>query len=133
MKLSHASNYAVQALVHLARQPPGAWGTAREIAQAEGLSDTFLVRLLGQLVKARLARSVKGPRGGYSLARPAKEITMLEILEAVDGPIRSETAGVSAGGPTVLDRRLQAVCDGAAALLREWLAEVTLAELAKGK
>jgi Rrf2 family protein len=117
----------------LARQPPGAWGTAGEIAREERLPDKFLVKLLGQLVKARVVRSVKGPGGGYSLARPAKEITLLQIIEAVDGPVRGETPGISAGEATALDKRLQDVSDGAAALVREWLAEVTLAELAKGK
>ena len=133
MELTTASRYAVQALAHLARLPPGAWGRARDIAGARGLPDTFLAKVLTQLAKAGLARSVKGPGGGYSLARAPKEITLLEIIEAVDGPIRGESAGVSAGGATALDRRLQAACDGAAEMLREWLAEVTLAALARGK
>jgi Rrf2 family protein len=133
MKLTTASRYAAQALVHLARLPAGAWGRKRDIASAEGLPDTFLEKVLGRLVKAGLARSVKGPGGGYSLARAPKEITLLDIIEAVDGPIRGESAGVSAGGATALDRRLQAACDGAAEMLREWLAEVTLAALARGK
>ena len=133
MKLTTASRYAVQALAHLARLPPGAWGRARDIAGAASLPDPFLGKVLSQLVKAGLARSVKGPRGGYSLARAPGEITLLDIIEAVDGPIRAESAGVSPGGATALDRRLQAACDGAAEMLREWLAEVTLAVLAKGK
>jgi Rrf2 family protein len=133
MKLSRASSYVLQALVHLARERPGVWVTAQEIGQAEGLPDKFLGKLLGQLVKARVVRSVKGPRGGFSLARPPKEITLLEIIEAVDGPIRGEAPGVSAGGATALGKRLQDVSDGAALLVREWLAEVTLAELARGR
>jgi Rrf2 family protein len=131
MKLTRASRHALAALVHLARQPAGAWGTASEIAQAEGLPERFLVKLLGQLVRVGVARSVKGPRGGYSLARPAREISLLEIIEAVDGPLRDEPAGIGSGGATALDKRLQALCDGAAELLREWLAEVNLAGLAK--
>ena len=130
MRLTTASRYAVQAL---ARLPPGAWGRARDIAGAASLPDPFLGKVLSQLVKAGLARSVKGPRGGYSLARAPGEITLLDIIEAVDGPIRAESAGVSPGGATALDRRLQAACDGAAEMLREWLAEVTLAALARGK
>jgi Rrf2 family protein len=133
MKLTRSSRQALAGLVYLARQPPGAWYTAQEVAQAEGLPETFLMKLLGQLVKAGVARQVKGPGGGYSLARPAKEITLLEVVEAVDGPIRGESAGVGAGEATMLAKRLQAVCDGAAELLREWLAEVTLAALARGK
>ena len=133
MRLTTASRYAAQALVHLARLPAGAWGRKRDIASAEGLPDTFLEKVLGRLVKAGLARSVKGPGGGYSLARAPKEITLLDIIEAVDGPIRGEAPGISAGGATALDKRLQEVYDGAAVLVREWLAEVTLADLAKAK
>ena len=80
-----------------------------------------------------MIRSVTGANGGYSLARPAKDITLLEIIEAVDGPIKGEAPGVSTGGATALDKRLQDVSDGAAVLMRGWLAEVTLAELAKEK
>jgi len=133
MRLTTASRYAVQALARLARLPPGAWGRRRDIAGAQVLPDTFLEKVLGQLVRAGLARSVKGPGGGYSPARAPREVTLLDIIEAVDGPIRGESAGVSAGGATALDKRLQAACDGAGEMLREWLAEVTLAVLAKGK
>jgi Rrf2 family protein len=133
MKLSRASRHVVQALVHLARQGPGVWVTAQEIGQAEGISDKFLGKRLGQLVKARLVRSVKGANGGYSLACAPKDITLLEIIETVDGPVRGDAPSVSDADATALDTRLQDVSDGAAALVREWLAEVTLAELARVK
>ena len=133
MQLSRASRHVLQALVHLARERPGVWVTAQEIGRAEGLPDKFLRMLLGRLVKARVVRSVTGANGGYSLARPAKDITLLEIIEAVDGPIHGEAPTIRAGGATALDTRLQDVSDGAAVLLREWLAEVTLAELARRK
>ena len=63
-----------------------------------------------------------------------KGITLLEVVEAVDGPLGGDLqpVGDSKDGAT-LDRRLQAVCDGAVSLVRERLAGVTLAELAKGK
>jgi DNA-binding IscR family transcriptional regulator len=70
------------------------------------------VKVLAQLVKAGPARSVKGPGGGYSLARVPKEITLLDIIEAVGGPIRGGPTGVSDGGATVLDKRLHALCEG---------------------
>jgi Rrf2 family protein len=89
MKLSNASGYAVSALAHLARHdgrllPSGA------IAEAAGLPDRFLVKVLTPLVRARVLYSVRGPLGGYRLARPAKGITLLEVVEAVDGPVRGE-------------------------------------------
>jgi Rrf2 family transcriptional regulator, iron-sulfur cluster assembly transcription factor len=119
MQLSRASRHVLQALVHLARERPGVWVTSQEIGRAEGLPDKFLRMLLGRLVKARVVRSVKGANGGYSLARSPKDITLLEIIEAVDGPIQGEAPAVGAGGATALDDRLQALTDGAALLVRE--------------
>jgi DNA-binding IscR family transcriptional regulator len=78
-------------------------------------------------------KSVKGPNGGYSLARPPKDVTLLEVIEAVDGPVRGVAPPVGQGGAAALDRRLQQMCDEAAVLARERLARVTVAELAKGK
>ena len=95
--------------------------------------EAFLEKRLGQLVKARLVRSVKGANGGYSLACAPKDITLLEIIETVDGPVRGDAPSVSDADATALDTLLQDVSDGAAALVREWLAEVTLAELARVK
>jgi DNA-binding IscR family transcriptional regulator len=86
------------------------------------------------LAGAGILRSAKGPHGGYRLAKPAQQIILLEIVEAVDGPIRGEAPPVGQGeAAAALDRRLQEVCDVAAALVRRRLAQVTLAELEKAK
>ena len=50
----------------------------------------YLLKLLQQLVRANVLRSKRGPRGGFSLAKPTKKITMLQIVEAVDGPMISQ-------------------------------------------
>ena len=76
--------------------------------------------------------SQKGPSGGYSLARQPKDITLLEVVEAVDGQLRGDAGTVGREG-AALDKRLQVGCDEVLALVRERLAKVTLAELAKGK
>ena len=102
------------------------------MARVEGLPAQFLRTLLNPLVGAGILRSVRGPNGGYRLARAPKDITLLEVVEAVDGPLRAMVAPVNKEG-TALDKRLQAVCDGAVAPVRERLANVTLAELARGK
>ena len=132
MKLTSSSRYAVRALAHLARRPPGAAERKQDIAQAAGLADVYLVKILGRLVRAGLLSAVKGPGGGYVLARPARQITLLAIIEATDGPVGG-AAIAGAGGATPLDRRLQAACDDAAEALRQRLARVTLAELARAR
>ena len=80
---------------------------AHLIAQARGIPERFLLKVLKPLVSARVLHSVKGPNGGYRLARPAKDISMLEIIEAVDGPIRGQAPLSEVEGDGHLDRKLE--------------------------
>ena len=131
MKLSRASNYALHALEYMADRGQDTTVASHHIARARGISGQFLLKALKPLVSAGVLRSLKGPNGGYRLARPASKITMLEAVEAVDGPIRglaplSEEAGHNGGG---LDPRLQAICDQAAVILRGRLGKVRVSDL----
>jgi Rrf2 family protein len=129
MKLTSASAYAVTALAYLARERPGGHVAAQAIARDESIPEPFLLKLLRPLVRAGLVRSRRGPGGGYALARDPKDITLLEVVEAVDGPLRAVVKPVGKEGAAV-DKRLQAICDAVAAQVRERLATVTLAGLA---
>jgi Rrf2 family protein len=87
--------------------------------------------VLKPLVSAGFLRSLKGPSGGYRLARPAGKISVLEVIEAVDGPLRGQ-APLPAEPVAVredLDARLTAVCDKAAAAVRKHLSKVTISDL----
>jgi Rrf2 family protein len=131
MKLSRASSYALHAVEYLAARGQDTLVASHHIARARGIPEGFLQKLLGPLVSAGVLQSVKGPNGGYRLARPPSKITLLEVVEAVDGPIRglaplSQEAGHHGGG---LDPRLAAVCDQAAALLRGRLGKVRVSDL----
>jgi Rrf2 family protein len=130
MKLTSLCGHALYGLVSLARHAGGGPVSAEMVAEAEGLSATFLAKALKALTSAGLLRSLKGPRGGYRLARPARSITLLEVVEAVDGPVRGEAPRVGAADGHRLDARLQAVCDQAAEAVRQRLREVSLADLA---
>src|SRR5215831_14684686 len=88
MKLTRASSYALHAVAYMAAQKTDQPIASHHIAQARGIPERFLLKVLKPLVSARVLLSVKGPNGGYRLAKGANEVTMLEILEAVDGPIR---------------------------------------------
>jgi Rrf2 family protein len=129
MKLTHACGYAVRAVAYLARQKENRLVTSRHIAQAQGLPERFLVKVLKPLVSARLLLSLRGPNGGYRLARPAAGITLLEIVEAVDGPIRAQVPALAAKASNRLDRRLEAVAQAAADLMRRRLGKVRVADL----
>jgi Rrf2 family protein len=132
MKFTSASVHALHALKYLAKQPRGQPIVAETIATAEGLHWRFLLRLLNLMEKAGILRTKRGRFGGYMLARPARSITLLEVVEAVDGPVRFDVPPPPAGGGARLDAELRRVCDAAAEAARRRLARVTVADLAGG-
>jgi Rrf2 family protein len=129
MKLSRASSYALHALVTLAGRDPAQPFASHHLAEADGAPERFLLKVLKPLVTVRVLRSNKGPHGGYTLARPPAEITLLEIVEAVDGPIRAEAPQFDGRDTGPLNKRLQAACDQLAGLTRQTLKEVRLSDL----
>ncbi len=128
MKLSRASSYALHAVVHMAAENVERPLASHDIARAHGIPERFLLKVLKPLVSAQVLRSVKGPNGGYRLARPAAKITLLEVVEAVDGPIRGQVP-FSSDGNGSFERRLEGVCNEAADQLRKHLQKVRIADL----
>jgi Rrf2 family protein len=133
MKLSRASNYVVQALVAMVRSKDGNLVASQLTAEAEGIPERFLLKLLLPLVKAGILDSRRGPNGGYRLAKPPEKITLLEIIEAVDAPLRGDAPALGGKDTAVLDRRLQKICERVTQPTRRELGKVTVAQLAKGK
>src|SRR5258708_958355 len=72
------------------RTKPGAPVASHTIAREHGIPERFLLKVLNPLVSAGILSSLKGPHGGYRLARTASDITLLEVIEAVEGTIRGE-------------------------------------------
>jgi Rrf2 family protein len=130
MRLTSACVYALRALVYLARHRKGGFVSVEEIAGAGAPSEGFLRKSLKPLASAGVLRSSRGPRGGYRLARPARSITLLEVVEAVEGPLRGFAPRLGGGGAR-LDARLQEVCEGAAEAVRRRLGKVSLADLVR--
>jgi Rrf2 family protein len=131
MKLTHACGYAIHAVAYLAKQKDDHLIASRQIAEAQGLPERFLVKVLKPLVSAQVLLSLRGPNGGYRLARPARSITLLEIVEAVEGPIRGQVPLLDTrNGEDRFSRRLEAVCAETADLVRQRLQKVRLSDLA---
>lgn len=128
MKLNRTAGYAVHVMAYVAEQDNGRPIVGHAAATRLGLSQGFLLRLLVALSRAGLLRSIKGPNGGYNLAKPAKSITLLDIVEAVEGPIISRV-DPTANPPDTLDDKLEAVATAATDRLRKELDRVRLAEL----
>jgi Rrf2 family protein len=129
MRLTNATSYAIYALVHLAGQKDNRPVASHWIARQRGLPERFLLKVLKSLAARGILRSVKGPNGGYRLAKTPKEITLLEIVENVDGPIQSQ-GGFEGSSGSNLGKKLQAVWDRADEEIRRQLGKVRLSDLA---
>jgi Rrf2 family protein len=88
MHVTAKADYAVRAAVELAAAPPGPI-TGEAISNAQGIPLPFLEKILAELRQAGLVRSQRGAGGGSELARPAEEITLADVIRAVDGPLAS--------------------------------------------
>ncbi len=133
MRLSRASGYAIQAVVAMAaRKDEGPLVASRLTVEARGLPRLFLLKQLKSLANAGILHSRRGPGGGYQLARPAKAIALLDIVEAVDGPIRAQVP-FSGAGAVHANRKLLAVCQQITDQTRELLGKVTVADLLRGE
>lgn len=84
--ISRKVDYAILALRYLEQSPAGA--SARELACHYGLSRSFVANILKQLCQRGYVESHRGVHGGYRLAKPARDITLAEIIEALDGPFQ---------------------------------------------
>jgi len=87
LRLTNAADYAVLAMIHMACLPENAVVLRGDIAQAYNIPSSFMAKILRALVRAKLLSSMRGVHGGFSLARPAMEITLLDVVEAIEGPL----------------------------------------------
>jgi Rrf2 family protein len=87
MQISRAGEYGVLGLLHLARQPAGQPVMIDAVSRDEGIPKSFLAKIFQDLAKVGLLRSQRGAGGGFILARSAEQISILEIIEAIDGRI----------------------------------------------
>src|SRR5205823_3745255 len=92
MRLNRGARYAVHALAHMAKHKGDGASASHIVAREEGIPDRFLLKVLKPLVTARVLTSVRGPNGGYRLAKPPDKITLLEVVEAVEGPLRGDAS-----------------------------------------
>jgi Rrf2 family iron-sulfur cluster assembly transcriptional regulator len=87
LQLTRGGEYAIRAMTYLARHPVGHVSSLHDVGQAQDIPESFLAKIFQSLVHAGLATSQRGAHGGFSLARTAGEISVRQVIEAVDGPI----------------------------------------------
>ena len=87
MQITRQADYAVRAVLYLARLEPNQRAATSQVAQEQHIPPSFLAKIISQLSIAGLLHTSRGARGGVTLAREPKAITLLEVIEAIDGPI----------------------------------------------
>ena len=87
MEITRQADYAVRTVLDLARSPLGIRVRTSEIAERQKIPPTFLAKIVARLSVAGLVRTTRGATGGLSLARAPGEINLLEVVEAIDGPL----------------------------------------------
>jgi Rrf2 family protein len=89
MRISRSTGYALLAVGYFAQHQKEGIILSQAVSKKYNIPLEYLLKILQQLVRANVLRSKRGPRGGFSLARPPKKITLLQVVEAVDGPMVS--------------------------------------------
>ena len=88
MQLTRAADYAVRVMIHLAGLPAGTRSSRVELAAAAECPEQFLAKVLQSLTRAGLVVSHRGNTGGFELPAARREATLLEVIEAIEGPLR---------------------------------------------
>lgn len=129
MKLSRAATYGISAAAYLASAPAGEIVSNMTICNAYEMPDRFVAQIMRLLVSAGIVTSTRGVFGGYKLAKAANKITLLEIVEAIDGPIGRngdvELAGLAKDSTATVEKALTAIESDT----RKRLRSITLASL----
>ena len=134
VRVSAKSDYALRALIELAIRPDGSPVSAEELGRLQGIPHGFLQAILADLRRAEVVLSQRGQAGGWRLARPADQVTVADVIRAVDGPLvsvhgeRPEAVSYNASAEA-----LQHVWIAARSSLREVCEQVTIQSLAEGK
>jgi Rrf2 family protein len=87
MQITRQADYAVRAVLYLAQLGSDRRAATSQIAQEQQIPPSFLAKIVSQLSVAGLLQTSRGARGGVSLAKSAEEISLLDVVEAIDGPI----------------------------------------------
>ena len=130
LNISEAANLGIHALAYLAkRQDPAPVATA-QVAASLGVSEAHLSKVFQRLTRAGLVRSVRGPRGGFVLAKGPDEITLLETYEAIDGRLRRDDTCMLGSRDCALDNCVFGnLLEDVHAQVDEHFSKTTLADL----
>ena len=128
MKANRSTDYALISAVHIAQNYKEGSVLSHNIAKEYNIPLEYLLKILQQLVRGNVLRSKRGPNGGFVLDRDAKKISLLQVIEAVDGPMVSKMH-LSEHTNKKFSKNIEAACDKAIGLARDAYAKTSLADV----
>jgi Rrf2 family transcriptional regulator, cysteine metabolism repressor len=131
MKLSQSVAHAVHATLRLAETPEGSFVSSGKLAEQGAMPERFLLQILGDLVKHGVLVSTRGGGGGFMLARPPEETSLLEVIEAVEGRMVGALP-LKVDLPPPAGQRLREVLESVTDAIRGELKAVTFKDLVEG-
>ncbi len=131
MKISRSAGYGLVAAGYIALHSEDGPVLSNAVSKEYDIPLEYLLKIMQQLVRANILRSKRGPRGGFTLARPANTITLLEIVEAVGGPISSPMEIVELTNKARFSVRMEKLCREASAKAGSILGKAKLSQMIK--
>jgi Rrf2 family protein len=130
VRLGKASTYGVFAVAHIATRQGDGPVSGKQIAESCGIPEEYLLKILQRLVRWNVVRSERGRSGGFLLRKPAEQTTLLEIVEAVDGPLAGElSARDEIRGASRAKQLVQDVCEEISRHTKSLLGQTTVQQL----
>ena len=133
MRISRSAEYALLAVGYIAQHQDEKVVLSQNISKEYNIPLEYLLKILQQLVRVNVLHSKRGPHGGFSLARPPKKITMLQIIEAVDGPVISQLSMAEQTHGARFSVRAEKIYEKAVAQTRAVLGKAKLSSLVEGR
>lgn len=132
MKISRSTGYGLIAVGYIAQHCQDGPVLAQRVSRAYNIPLEYLLKILQHLVRADVLRSKRGPRGGFVIARPANKISLLEIIEAIDGPVMGHLHLAEQTNNEPFSIRMEKVCTDAAKQGRSVFENANLGKILKG-
>lgn len=129
MRVSRSTGYALLAVGYLAQHMDEGIILSQDIAKKYNIPLEYLLKILQQLVRANILRSKRGPRGGFNLARTPKKVTLLEVIEAVEGPMIGQLNLIEVAPRETFSTKAEKVYEKAVGQIRGIFAKVKLSDL----
>lgn len=129
MKLSRTVSYAVRATLQLAQSESTAPVPCSKLATEGEMPERFLLQILRVLVTHGILKSTRGVDGGYALTKPAEQISLLEVIEAIDGPLGGENSSALGEVSDVVQDKLQTALKQVTKAARKQLEAIKLSQL----